>query len=518
MPASLDNEAEQTVIRRGGPTGTGAWRAPAVGHETRDVAPAASFGGAPAAQADGRALETSDELPAPSVTGNRAPHSGEPGPFAAPPAPGAPGGHSLPPVPGYALLAELARGGMGVVFTARDRMLNRDVAVKTLLPGAAANPVAFRRFVTEARITARLCHPAIPPVYALGSLPDGRPFLAMKLVRGRTLAAVLAGRAERTGLSDDGLELTALHAPGLLHVFEQICQAVGYAHSQDVIHRDLKPANVMLGAFGEVQVMDWGLARELGRGAGSGSHQPLELPEPPPGVCGDTAVHALGDTEQSRIGEALGTPAFMPPEQAQGDWDNVDARADVFALGGILCVILTGQPPYTGRNVVEVVRRAVVADLAEAFARLDSCGADPGLVALAKQCLSPRREDRLPNAAAVAISLQSHQFEAEERARAAAAARATAAVRLAERKAKAGALAAERQRAEERLREAEGRAKARESERSQRHWTITAILVLAIVVLACLFQQFRDGRRGHPAPAELAGYPPAVAKPAESRR
>jgi serine/threonine protein kinase len=420
--------------------------------------------------------------PAPSDDGaTRAPEAG----------PRSSVGGSLPLTPGYAIVTELARGGMGVVFTARDKTLGREVAIKTLLPGSAGNATAVRRFVIEARVTARLSHPGIPPVFALGSMADGRPFLAMKLIKGRTLAAVLAARANRPAGPDDGLERTALQAPGLLHVFEQICQAVGYAHSHEVIHRDLKPANVMLGAFGEVQVMDWGLAREIGPGCGTGTHAPLVPSDAPDLGSEDTGIRAADDTEQSRLGEALGTPAFMPPEQARGEWDRVDARADVFALGGILCVILTGQAPYTGGTVLDVVRRAVTGDLRDAFDRLDACGADPGLVVLAKWCLAPNPEERLPNAAAVAAALQAHWFDTEGRLKYAARTRAAAAVRLAERRAHAAATAAVRQAAEERLREAARQAEARRVEEARRHWTLTALVVLAILFFSCLYQHFR---------------------------
>ena len=162
-----------------------------------------------------------------------------------------PGGEptASPAIPGYEILGELARGGMGLVLAARDLTLDREVAVKVLLPGrATANAAA--RFVTEAKVTARLPHPGVPPVHALGTLTDGSPYLAMKLIRGRTLAELLADR--RTPSAD---------LPRFVQVFEQVCQTVGFAHANGVIHRDLKPLNVMVGAFGEVQVMDWGLAR-----------------------------------------------------------------------------------------------------------------------------------------------------------------------------------------------------------------------------------------------------------------
>jgi serine/threonine protein kinase len=157
----------------------------------------------------------------------------------------APPAANLPRVPGYDLLGEVGRGGMGVVHRARDLSLDRDVAVKVLQDRFPADSPIARRFTDEARITAQLQHPGVPAVYRVGDLPDGRPFLAMKLIKGRTLADLLG---ERRGPAADRGRFVA--------IFEHVCQAVAYAHSLRVIHRDLKPSNVMLGKFGEVQVMD----------------------------------------------------------------------------------------------------------------------------------------------------------------------------------------------------------------------------------------------------------------------
>src|SRR6476659_5496553 len=157
-----------------------------------------------------------------------------------------------PQVLGFELFGEIGRGGMGVVYRARDLSLDRDVAVKLLKDGFAADSPLTRRFIDEARITAQLQHPSVPAVYRVGSLPDGRPFLAMKLIKGRTLAALLGERPDAA--ADRGRFVAA---------FEHVCQAVAYAHSLRVIHRDLKPSNVMVGKFGQVQVMDWGLAKVL---------------------------------------------------------------------------------------------------------------------------------------------------------------------------------------------------------------------------------------------------------------
>jgi serine/threonine protein kinase len=155
----------------------------------------------------------------------------------------------IPIPPGYEILCELGKGGMGVVYRARHCALDRPVALKYLRAELAHHPTTVARFLYEARITARLEHPGIPPVHEVGTLPDGRPFLAMKLINGRTLDQLLR---------EEGSDPTRW-----LGIFEDICQAVGYAHSEGVIHRDLKPGNVMVGAFGEVQVMDWGLAKTL---------------------------------------------------------------------------------------------------------------------------------------------------------------------------------------------------------------------------------------------------------------
>src|SRR5581483_4223293 len=159
--------------------------------------------------------------------------------------------------PATSCSARSAAAAWGVVFRARDLSLNRDVAVKLLQDKYAPGSLAAKRFTEEARITGQLQHPGIPPVHQVGTFPDGRPFLVMKLIKGHTLADILASR-ERERPEGDSPEVSR---GSLVAVFEQVCQAVAYAHNRGVIHRDLKPANVMVGAFGEVQVMDWGLAK-----------------------------------------------------------------------------------------------------------------------------------------------------------------------------------------------------------------------------------------------------------------
>jgi serine/threonine-protein kinase len=331
------------------------------------------------------------------------------------------GSASTPPVRAgrFKLGQELARGGMGVVYLARDESLGRDVAVKVLHELYQVDSLVGQRFVDEARITAQLQHPGIPPVFEVGRLSDERPYLAMKLIKGRTLEELLKERAEPA--SDRGR---------FLAMFAQICQAVGYAHSKHVLHRDLKPANVMVGAFGEVQVMDWGLAKLLPPG-GPAAHEPAAATEAP---CGTVILTARESDSATLAGSLLGTPSFMAPEQAGAELDRIDERADVFGLGAILCVILTGEPPYTGKTGDEVRLKAIRGTLGEAHARLDQCGADAKLVELCRGCLSAEREARPRDAGAVAVTIAGHLSDVEERSRQAERERAAAEVRAAEQR------------------------------------------------------------------------------------
>jgi serine/threonine protein kinase len=187
--------------------------------------------------------------------------------------------------------------------------------------------------------------------------------------------------------------------PGWIEVFERACQAVAFAHARGLIHRDLKPSNVMRGELGEVLVLDWGIAKALA--AGSESAQGPSTPVPPTGGEGGTAT-APGGSE-TLPGQARGTPAFMAPEQARGELSRVGKASDVFGLGGILCVTLTGQPPFTREG------QAAAGDLEQAFARLDGCGADAELIALAKACLAPAPEARPADAAEVVWRVKRHR-------------------------------------------------------------------------------------------------------------
>jgi serine/threonine-protein kinase len=321
---------------------------------------------------------------------------------------------------GHEIREELGRGGMGVVFVCRDSPLGRDLAVKVLRPEHRGNRVAERRFLEEAQITGRLQHPGVVPVHQVGRLADGRPYFTMKLVKGQTLAALLAARAE------PGQE-----RPRFLAVFRQVCQTLAYAHDRGVVHRDLKPSNVMVGAFDEVQVMDWGLAKALAPKGESRSMNQEQF-----GSASSALLHS-SSWYTTRTGTVLGTPAYMAPEQARGDLDCVDQRSDVFGLGAMLCEILTGQPPYGGLTLEEIFRHAQEGDLGGTRARLEGCGADPELVRLAQRCLAAEPAQRPRHAGEVARAVTAHLASVQERLRQAELGRAAAQARArAERKAR----------------------------------------------------------------------------------
>jgi len=303
------------------------------------------------------------------------------------------------------LFGEIARGGMGAVFKGRDSDLGRDLAVKILLEAHRDKPDMIRRFIEEAQIAGQLQHPGIVPIYELGAFGDRRPYFAMKLVKGQTLAEILAKR--RT--SSDGL-------PRFLSIFESICQTMAYAHARGVIHRDLKPSNVMVGSFGEVQVMDWGLAKVLPRG---GAVEDASAGQTKDQGTVIATARSGSDSDLSQAGSVMGTPSYMAPEQARGEINQIDERADVFALGSIFCELLTGDPAFTGRNSGEIQRKAALGNLADALARLDEEGRghDPELISLAKSCLAPERDYRPRNAGELAERVTNYLVGMQEKLR-----------------------------------------------------------------------------------------------------
>jgi eukaryotic-like serine/threonine-protein kinase len=275
----------------------------------------------------------------------------------------------------YVVGAEIAKGGMGRVLEARDRRLGRKVAIKELLP---KNRDAARRFEREARITARLQHPAIIHVYEAGTWPGGEPFYAMTRVEGRSLGKVVAERVslnERLGL--------------LPHVIAA-ADALAYAHSQHVIHRDLKPSNVLVGEFGETVVIDWGVAKDLETAGDAGESQ-HRWPR--------------STVDETRSGSVVGTPAYMPPEQARGE--SVDERADVYALGALLYTLLVGHAPFVGSSATAVLASVKEGPPPEVHA----CepGAPRDLVAIATKAMSRAPERRYANAGELAADLKRFQ-------------------------------------------------------------------------------------------------------------
>jgi tetratricopeptide (TPR) repeat protein len=243
----------------------------------------------------------------------------------------------------YTLSRLHASGGIGRVWLARDVNVGRDVALKELLPERSGNPTAWARFLKEAQITGQLEHPGVVPIYDVGRGPrDQAPFYTMRFVRGRTLAEATAAYHARRGRGEAGpLELREL-----LAALVGISNAVGYAHSRGVLHRDLKPQNVVLGDYGEVIVLDWGLARLM--------DQP-ETGSGPDGV--DIAPE--GAEAATVQGQVLGTPAYMAPEQAEGRLDRLSPATDVYGLGAILYEILTGRAPFGGGDTTSLLRRVV---------------------------------------------------------------------------------------------------------------------------------------------------------------
>jgi serine/threonine protein kinase len=218
----------------------------------------------------------------------------------------------------YEMIEKIGQGGMACVYKVRDRDLDREVALKVLL-GADANPSGKWRLEQEARVIARLEHPGIVPIHDAGLLPDGRVYYAMKLVHGK--------RLDEHAASDSSVA-------EVLRLFEKICQAVAFAHSHGVVHRDLKPQNVMVGPFGEVVVMDWGVAKLL-QNVGPCARNFDSAGNPSrPAACSDTVN-----------GTIVGTPGYMAPEQSQGFVDLVNEPTDIYGLGAILYFLLTGRPP-----------------------------------------------------------------------------------------------------------------------------------------------------------------------------
>jgi tetratricopeptide (TPR) repeat protein/tRNA A-37 threonylcarbamoyl transferase component Bud32 len=288
----------------------------------------------------------------------------------------------------YSLSRLHATGGIGRVWLARDASLCRDVALKELRPERAGQPTVSARFVREAQVTGQLEHPGIVPVYELGRRPaDDAPFYTMRFVRGRTLAEAARAYHERRRRGEAGPAVLRELVTALVGV----CNAVAYAHSRGVLHRDLKPQNVVLGDFGEVIVLDWGLAKMVG--AAEGEATPV-------------AIESAGDDtgERTVAGQVLGTPAYMAPEQAEGRLDLLDARTDVYGLGAVLYEVLAGRAPFAGPDNAAVLRRVVHEPPAPPRSAVP--GTPRALEAVCLKALAKRPADRYALAKELAEELQ----------------------------------------------------------------------------------------------------------------
>jgi serine/threonine-protein kinase len=238
----------------------------------------------------------------------------------------------------YVVIRPHARGGIGQVSVALDCELNREVALKEILPDQADKPGSRSRFLLEAEITGRLEHPGVVPIYGLGYDASGRPFYAMRFVKGESLNEAISHFHQGVEGSQSGLSRWVLSLRQLLNRFIAVCNVVEYAHSRGIIHRDLKPANILLGPFGETLVVDWGLAKAIGR-ENVVAGMPTDESEAALRSCS-----AFG-SKATLPGMPVGTPTFMSPEQAGGLLDQVGAASDVYSLGATLYCLLTGKPP-----------------------------------------------------------------------------------------------------------------------------------------------------------------------------
>ena len=365
----------------------------------------------------------------------------------------------------YVLRGELGRGGVGVVLQGSDADLGREVAIKVLREEFENQPDVVKRFVEEAQIGGQLQHPGVVPVYDLG-LSDGRPFFAMRLIRGKALDVLLAQR-----------EQPSAERRRFLDIFEKVCQTVAYAHARGVIHRDLKPSNVMVGAFGEVQVVDWGMGKVLGTGPRPAAASTSEAARAP--VSDEPRVETVrseSNDTQSVLGSMMGTPGYMPPEQAKGELDQIDERSDVFALGAMLFEILVGEPPQVGAPM-ERLMAAYRWEADAATERLAASQPDPELEALVLACLAREPKNRPASAQVVAEAVAAHLTAVEERAHRAQVEAAEAKAREAEASARA---AREEARAEQERAEAEQARMRAEAERKRRRAAVVLTLALAV--------------------------------------
>jgi formylglycine-generating enzyme required for sulfatase activity/serine/threonine protein kinase len=306
----------------------------------------------------------------------------------------------------FRILRPHAKGGLGQVSIALDQELDRPVALKEIQERHADDPQRRARFVEEAEITGKLEHPGIIPVYGLGHDVSGRPFYAMRFIHGDNLKEAI-GRFRAGVAQGHNPEQRAVGLRSLLRRFTDVCNAIAYAHSRGVLHRDLKPGNIMLGPYGETLVVDWGLAKALSTttdavpepGSSPASAVPPMLPEGPIRLSGQS--RSRSDTV---AGSPIGTPAYASPEQAAGRLDLLGQASDVYGLGAILYSILTGEPPVRDSDMVAVLRRVELGEIAPPRS-LDPTIPRP-LEAICRKAMALRPNDRYPSARALANEIE----------------------------------------------------------------------------------------------------------------
>jgi serine/threonine protein kinase len=292
----------------------------------------------------------------------------------------------------FRILRPHAKGGLGEVFVARDEELRRDVALKEIRGSRADDPQSWARFLLEAELTGGLEHPGVVPVYGLGTYADGRPFYAMRFVRGDSLQdATERFHRPEAKRGDRGERAVTLR--GLLGRFVDVCNAVAYAHSRGVLHRDLKPGNIMLGPYGETLVVDWGLAKPLGgtdpaSGPSEGALQPA----------------SASDVTPTRAGIAVGTPAYMAPEQAVRRLDELGSASDVYNLGATLYCLLTGLAPFRGGDAGQILQQVQRGDFPRP--REVEPSVPPALETICLKAMALRSRDRYASLRALADDIE----------------------------------------------------------------------------------------------------------------
>jgi serine/threonine-protein kinase len=295
----------------------------------------------------------------------------------------------------FRILRPHAKGGLGAVFVALDGELHREVALKQILEAHADDPNSRQRFVAEAEITGGLEHPGVVPVYGLGTDADGRPYYAMRFIKGDSLKEAIARFHDDEALQTDPGR-RSLESRKLLRRFLDVCNAIDYAHSRGVIHRDLKPANIIVGKHGETLIVDWGLAKVVGRADSSVGEQTL-------------APSSSGSSE-TLPGSAMGTPAYMSPEQARGELNRLGPRSDVYSLGATLYCLLTGKPPVESDEIGAILHAVQEGRIP----RPSQCdpAIDKALEAICLKAMAKEPENRYPTPKALADDLD--RFMADE--------------------------------------------------------------------------------------------------------